>query len=302
MKKIKSIGKAWAFLLVLSASFIACKKDQSLAPAIAGDQSSNTIAVLAELTQVAQAAGDSVYIVHPCGRGSRRDTIAQSALPASVASYVSANYSGSVFHKAFAITNSSAATEGYVVVIYYNAKPVALQFDSAGTFIKVLEQRERGDLDGAGWHRGGRFRDRSKQQNDTIALNALPAAVSAYFTLNYPLDTLVKAFRNRDSSIVLLSKNAGVFATVFNASNAFVSHVQLPSKAGKCQVIDQSALPSNALSYLNTTYPNYVFKKAFSVSNNGAVRGYVVVIDANNTKYAIEFDASGNFARLKPIH
>jgi hypothetical protein len=32
------------------------------------------------------------------------------------------------------------------------------------------------------------------------------------------------------------------------------------------------------------------------------VKGYVVFIDANNTKYAVEFDAAGNFLRAKTIH
>jgi hypothetical protein len=31
------------------------------------------------------------------------------------------------------------------------------------------------------------------------------------------------------------------------------------------------------------------------------VKGFVVVIDANNTKYAVEFDAAGNFVKAKTI-
>ena len=33
-----------------------------------------------------------------------------------------------------------------------------------------------------------------------------------------------------------------------------------------------------------------------------AFKGFVVVIDANNTKYAITFDAAGNFVASKAIH
>jgi len=43
-------------------------------------------------------------------------------------------------------------------------------------------------------------------------------------------------------------------------------------------------------------------EKAFSESVNGALKGFVVVIDANNTKYAIAFDAAGNFVASKAIH
>lgn len=80
-------------------------------------------------------------------------------------------------------------------VIYYNNKPVGLLFDSAGAFVRVLEQRERGDLNGSGHHNGGRFEHRDGKGRDTVALNALPPAVTAYFASNYFNDTLVKAFR-----------------------------------------------------------------------------------------------------------
>jgi hypothetical protein len=61
-------------------------------------------------------------------------------------------------------------------------------------------------------------------------------------------------------------------------------------------------LPSVAANYLAQTYPNYTFKKAFSFSLGGTLKGYVVFLDANNTKYAVEFDAAGNFLRAKAVH
>lgn len=40
-------------------------------------------------------------------------------------------------------------------------------------------------------------------------------------------------------------------------------------------------------SYLTTTYPGYVFEKAFSFKQSGIVKGYCVVIDSNsNTRMA----------------
>jgi hypothetical protein len=228
--------------------------------------------------------------------------MSQSALPSVVTAYLTVNYQGYGFNKAFALTNSSSAITGYVVVIYYNNKPVGLQFDSTGAFVKVLEQREKDDLNGPGFHHGGRFEHRDGQQKDSIALSALASSITAYLSANYATDTLIKAFRNRDSSIVVLSKNNGLFATVFSATGSFVKRVSLPSKQGNCLSIGLADLPSIAANYLSQTYPNYVFEKAFSISQNGTVKGYVVVIDANNTKYAVEFDAAGNFVSAKTIH
>lgn len=290
-------GYAFSVLLIIAS----CNKDLS-GSNTATASPSNTIAVATSVSGTATGGIDSVYLMQPCRRGDHRDSIAQSALPASVATYISANYGGATFSKAFAIKNSSSAVTGYVVVIYYNDKPVGLLFDSGGNFVRVLEQREKGDLDGDGFHHGGCFDNRDGQQRDTIALISLPAAITSYFASNYPSDTLVKAFKNRDSSIVIISKNNGVFATVFTGTGTFVKRDQLPTEHGTVQSIDLSALPSAAASYLSQTYPNYVFEKAFSFSENGVLKGYVVLIDANNTKYAIEFDASGNFVRAKTIH
>lgn len=278
-----------------------CNKNDLSGSATAASPS-GTIAVAASASGTTNSGVDSVYLMQPCKRGDHRDSIGQNGLPASVGTYISTNYSGSSFSKAFAIKNSSSVIVDYVVVIYYNNKPVGLLFDANGNFVKVLEQREKGDLDGPGFHHGGCFDDRDGQQRDTIALNSLPSAITTYFASNYPSDTLVKAFKTRDSSIIVLSRNNGVFATAFTSAGTFVKRDQLPTEHGTIQGIDLSALPSVAANYLSQTYPNYVFEKAFSFSENGTIKGYVVLIDANNTKYALEFDATGNFVRAKTIH
>ena len=88
---------------------------------------------------------------------------------------------------------------------------------------------------------------------------------------------------------------------MFDANGNFLSRNTLQTKGGNCQTIELSALPSAAANYLAQTYPNYVFKKAFAITQNGTTSGYVVFIDANNTKYAIEFNAAGAFVSAKTI-
>lgn len=301
---IRTVRAAFALGLA-SFAFASCQKnDLSSGTSTDTTTSSSTIAVAASGTTGSANAreADSVYIVQPCAHGESRDSISQSELPAAVNSYIADNYSGATFSKAFALKNSSSVVTGYVVVIYYNDKPVGLQFDSTGTFVKVLEQREKGDFNGPGHHHGGVFENRDGQHHDTIALSSLPSAVTAYFATNYASDTLVKAVRNRDSSIVVLSKNNGVYATVFTADGTFVKRDELPAKShGSIASIELAALLSVAAGYLSQTYPNYVFENAFSVSENVTVKGYVVVIDANNTKYAVAFDVSGNYVKAKTI-
>ncbi len=98
----------------------------------------------------------------------------------------------------------------------------------------------------------------------------------------------------------MISRNNGVFATVFNAAGAFVNRAELSAHRGRANTIAESALPANAQSYLTATYPGYVFSRAFSISGT-TMQGYVVIIEANSTRYALQFDAAGNFVRAKTI-
>ena len=168
-------------------------------------------------------------------------------MPASASDYLSSNYSGYTFGKAFSIVDNSGTITGYVIVIYYNDNPVALEFDASGTFVKVLEQREKDDLDGKGWHRGGRFEKRGGFGIDTLAISSLPSSISSYLSTNYPGDTLVKAFVNRDTSYLVLSRNNGLFATVFDAAGNFVKRVQLPSREGNCNPLNRVHCPQQPL-------------------------------------------------------
>jgi hypothetical protein len=302
MKQLKTQFYVFAGLLL---SLTACQKTDSVESTDESTSPTIAVAASASATVTASASGtDSVYIIQPCGRGARREAIAQASLPADVTTYLTANYSGYVYHKSYAIKSSANATAGYVVVIYYNDKPVALAFNSAGAFEKVLEQREKGDLGGKGWHHGGRFSNREGKGKDTVALASLPAAITTYMSANYAGDTLVKAFRTRDSSYVLFSKNNGAYASLFTSTSVFVKRMQLPTKEIKAvaSVIDASALPLLARTFLEAAFPNYVSNTAFSLSVNNVLKGYVVVVDANNTKYAVEFTAAGVFFKAKTVY
>lgn len=312
-KQLKSTYAYFIAAAMVIAGASSCQKDLS------GTAAANTTTALAVTTSTSStiavatnggntitggsSATDSVLVIHNCERGQHRDSVAASALPATIQAYLTANYSGYTFNKAFAVKDTTGSVKGYVVIINYNGKPVGLLFKADGTFVKVLEQREKGDMDNDGWHRGGRFDNRDGQHRDTVALSALPSALIAYFAGNFAADTLVKAFRTADSSYLIISKNNGVFASLFTNAGVFVKRVALPAPEINARLSDvaQTALPSNIQSYLGTTYPNYVFGKADSVTVNGMLKGYIVIIDANNTRYCVAFDASGNFVAAKAI-
>lgn len=289
--------------------FSSCQKENSLTGSTTATPTVSQAVVasvqgIAVGTTSSRTASDSLYVIGTCPAHHHTDSIAFGSLPALVTDYLTANYNGYTAQKAFTDKDSSGTVSGYVVIIQYNGKPVGLKFDASGNFVKVLEQREGHDLEGHGWHDGGHFDDRGGMKHDTVAIPSLPAAIITYFAANYASDTLMHAFINHDSSYVVLSINNGAYATVFDSNGVFISRTQLPSPShhgGDLNNIDATSLPAAVTTYLTNTYPNYVFKNAFKVNENGMLTGYVVFIDANATKYAVEFDASGNFVKAVTI-
>lgn len=292
----------------LTIGFTAYKKSNNLGPL---DTQNGTISGAVAITPTSTILGapqttnttDSVYAMDACHRDHKRTSVAENALPAPILSYLNNNYAGYTFIKAFSTTTISTNTlDAYVVAVNFNGKPVALKFDASGNFIKVLELVEGKDMrDGEDHHRGGCFENRDQEHRDTLALSALPNSITHYFAINYAQDTLKGAFVNRDSSIIVISKNVTFFVTAFKSDGTFIKRDALPGLGDRDHEIAQTALPANVLTYLSTTYPSYVFEKAFTDAENGTVKGYLVIIDANLTRYAVAFDGSGTFIKAKII-
>lgn len=285
---------------------VSCSKDvtRGSSGSSASTSSVSTSSFIAVAVDSATTGTDSVYILQPCANGYFRDSIAASALPATITTYLDSTYSGYTTLQDYVIKDSAGTVGGYVVIISYNGKPVGLLFNASVTIVWVLEQREAGDRNAQGWHEGGRYGNRDGKHRDTVAISALPTAIAGYFTSNYPGDTLLKAFKNYDSSYLVISKDDGViYATVFSSTGTYVKREILAAPAATVASVDQTALPSSALSYLTTTYPSYVFEKAYSLTSasGSTVLEYLVVIDANNTKYAVLFDGSGNVLSTRTI-
>ncbi len=268
-----------------------CKKE-NLTSAGPVDLVSGAIEVTA-----ATPTSDAVYIVNTCPKDGKADSVAFSSLPSAVATYLSANYAGYTLKKAFAAKTSAGVVESYGVVIVFNGKPVGLQFDTGGNFVRVFEQRERRDLKNKGWHPGGRFENRDGRFRDTLQLSALPAAVKSYFATTYPKDTLVHALTVKDGNIVVISANNGLYASVFSSAGVFVKRAALPQPGGKRAEVALTSLPTVTQTYLSVTYPGFTFDKAFVIKSGSAIKGYVVMIDANTTKYCLQFDGAGVFVR-----
>jgi hypothetical protein len=245
---------------------------------------------------------DSLYLVNCYSQHSKKDTIASSALPTAIATYLTTNYAGYTFAKAYKITDNLNVITNYVVVIKYNSSYIGLAFTSTGTFAKVLEQRAGVDLLGKGWHDGGPFNNRDCKGRDTIALTAIPSAVKNYFTASYPTDTLLHASVTPDLNYVLISKNKVLYSTVITAGGTLVKRVQIDQHNGLHTSVSQANLPAAISAYLTSTYPGYVFDKAYSETVSNVLQGYDVFITVNSTNYVVIFSAAGAFVKAIVIH
>ncbi|MBM3402055.1 MAG: hypothetical protein FJY21_07050 [Bacteroidetes bacterium] len=305
MKRYTQLKSAILVAGIAILSLSSCKKDNTLA---LDDelQFAKLEAITISSTTAIKGSGnssDSLFAMEACKKGNKKTPIEQSLLPSVITSYLSSNYAGNTFIKAYRINNqSTSALDSYVVMVQFNDKPVAIKFDAKGAFEKILEIREGRNMKGkGGWHTGGCFDNRDGKQRDTLAISAIPNAIKTYMTSNYAADTIVHAFVNKDQSIVIITKNVEFFANAFTSTNTFIKRTQLPAGHAKAKSVAASVLPSGVNSYLSATYPNYVFKKAFEMRANNILKGYLVLIDANLTKYALHFDANGQFVKAVTI-
>jgi len=299
-------------LLCVLGIFSSCKKDAESTVSKSTTVSTTSITaraatgaiVLASVDTSATGKKDTLFLVN-CfpPHNPPPDSVAFSALPSAIATYLTANYSGYTFKKAFELDSAKINT-GYIVVIKYDNNFVGLKFTASGAFVRVLEQMLGQDMNNPqGCHPGGPFGDRGQPRRDTIALTALPSAVLSYFEKTYPSDTLLHASVTPDTTYILISANKGLYATNITAAGTLISRMQImPPTQGPPKPVAQSALLSAITTYLTTTYPGYVFNQAFADINGTTVVGYDVFITANSTNYVVHFDASGIFVSATTLH
>jgi len=296
------------YCFVISASLVSlssCKKDFSATPANQVTITKSSLVTVTTplgvaLNGFANAGVDSVYVVYNGEQTLLRAEIPVSELPRTAQNYQQENYQNNTPLRAFEIEDADGNTKGFISVIRFNERPVALEYGFDGVFSKVLEQREWVDLDNDGWHAGGIFDYRGGSINN-IDPNTLPDEIKNYMVNNYPDETISKALRTKEEATIVFSNNSGAIATVFNSGLSFQQHLEISSSNYQLDEVEKSSISAEALNNIANTFPNAAFEAASRMSENGLTMGNLVLINANNTHYAITLDRFGNVLSNKVI-
>lgn len=156
MKKLTKLNSL--FLLATLMLMYSCQKsgvtNSSDKTSISTLSIVNSQAILvSDAATTSTTSSDAVYVIHAYTAGLAVDSVTFASLPTSIATYLTTNYSGYTFKKAYQVLTTAKTIDSYVVVIQFNGKPVGLKFDANGVFVKVLEQCEGHDLgSNQPWH------------------------------------------------------------------------------------------------------------------------------------------------------
>lgn len=135
----------------------------------------------------------------------------------------------------------------------------------------------------------------------------LPAIALDYLTATYPGYTLVRAGEKMDKTGVTQGFVADIkhndlnYHIHFDATGQFLTVTEKKGKHnGKGVKVVQADLPAAIKTYLNTTYPAYVFDDAISFTVDGVVKGYGVrITTADALEIGLMFDGAGVFLRSR---
>lgn len=302
---LKTIQHGFVIIAAL-ATMSSCKKDVSSVPySTTVEKSSTSVSasspIAVALNGFANASSDSVYVLYTPDGELVRDEVPASILPAAAQQYQSENYEQNEQVGAYTISDKDGNLQSYISIIRYNQRPVALEFSFVGTFKKVLEQREWADLDNDGWHIGGLFEDRDGNNRDYVNLNALPDEIKNYMTNNYPDDILLRAFQTKEEAIVVVSKNNGGYVNVFNKNLDHQKHLAICDNNCRLTDTEKSTFSAGMLNTLSNHFPNYIFECADNMQVNGVSQGNLIILNANNTRYAVTLDMNGKLLSNKVV-
>lgn len=209
---MKNLTKLGLFLLVSIFTFTACENDNSVSPLSTDDESA-----LLDFMFLATADDSTGTDTDRRNgwRGGKKCNITEvevADLPATITSYITANYTGVTVNRAGTLENGNFV----VKITKADATHAGLVFDADGVFVSEKTGK-----------RGSRGTE--------VAIEDLPATVTAYITANYEGATVKKAITNDEGKFLLIVQKADetYVGVGFEADGTFISEMTRKGKKNK---------------------------------------------------------------------
>lgn len=215
--------------------------------------------------------------------------IGVATLPATVTSYISANYAGATIDYA-----AKDDAGNFLVAITRNDQRTALLFNADGTFSKELSLRGGGKGHGKGHGPGHKGGDRDSLTK--VAVADLPAAITSYITTNFASATVTAAALDATRGyLVMITQGTDRRTLLFGTNGTFTQEIVRGLK-GNYTAVEVSALPAAITTYITTNYAGATIKAA---GKNSTGQFKVLVQPATGRIVELLFAADGTFVQAR---
>jgi hypothetical protein len=212
-------------------------------------------------------------------------------LPDNIKSYISTNYVGAIIKNVSQQIGKDGKAEGYKVAIRSKeGKEITLVFDATGTLTLLITDDRIGNMPTL-----------NSPKIYFIEKNQLPDAITAYLNSKHSGFSCIKAAVIVDGDTktysVVISKDLTSFEYLFDEKGNVLKSgsfgVNAPTNRIEDKPLIVSGLPATVKAYLDKEFKGWAYEKGISISQNGKLLGYNILITFDKKQFSLQFDAAG---------
>ncbi|WP_435356654.1 PepSY-like domain-containing protein [Emticicia sp. SJ17W-69] len=220
-------------------------------------------------------------------------------LPDNIKSYISTNYAGATIKNASQQIGKDGKVEGYKVFIKTKeGKDNILVFDATGTLTLLITDDRNGNTPAL-----------NPPKIYFIEKNQLPDAINTYLNNKHPGYNCIKAAVIVDGETktysVVVSKDLTSFEYLFDEKGNVLKSssfgVNAPPNRMEDKPLISTDLPAVIKAYLDKEFKGWTYEKGITISQNGALLGYNILITFDKKQFSLQFDATGTLIRKEQV-
>ena len=223
--------------------------------------------------------------------------ITQAELPKTISDYLSVKYPGYTFDNAAKKVDSLNAIKGYRVDLTFNAEKYTNFFDANGGFLAEIKgmMGKPGNMGPGGMGMGPGKNGDKPAPAATITEADLPAAVKTAIT-GYTFKSGVLIVDKAGAKLyhVHVEKDGTVYNFTYDENGKLVEKTAENAKGADITKATIATLPDKIKTYLDTNAKGWTLKEAISISKDGVIIHYHVVVTVGGNSQTYMFDKDLN--------